>query len=352
MRRLLLVSGNLGLRMAVTGDYEITEERPRAGWQLRAESLSGVDALLLDLRSREVTSRVIAEAAALGFTGGFLVFSVAGEDWSEIGQAGTGTVRTLELPVSGPILSQALADLLPEGKGGIFGHRRPEVRLGAPGADPASPPSAAPNEPTLPLPALMREPTAAAPREPRGNASPPPLPPIPAQPSPKPTDLVRGLRDALPSLEGVASVADDLLRSQLASTASEAGALLVPDGSRWRLVAGQGIRHVEWRLAVSSDSWLIEEVIEQRHGLIVEDTDIARQRLAGVPLASWENLMVGPVLGTAAIVLLARHEPPYCDDDLQTLTTGGERFRDRLLDALALRELARSLQPFADAELQ
>jgi hypothetical protein len=353
MRRLLLVSGNLGLRMAVSGDYEIAEERPRAGWRLRAESLGGVEAVLLDLRSREVTSRVMAEAVALGYAGAFLIFSVAGEDWSEISETGTGPVRVLELPVSGSVLSQALADLFPEGKSSRFGHRGPEVRLAAP---PAQDPPPMPAEPAA-AGAQPRTTKAAAPaasrREPRGNVvSPPPLPPIPGQPRVGTDDLVRRLRDALPSLEGLAAVADELVEKVVASTTSEAGAVLVPDGSYWRLVAGSGIRHVEWRLAVGSDSWLVEEVIDQRHGLIVEDTDIARQRLAGVPLASWENLMAGPVLGTAAIVLLARHEPPYGDEDIRTLTADGGAFRERLLDAIALRELARSLQPFADAELQ
>jgi hypothetical protein len=292
----------------------------------------------------------MAEAAALGYTGGFLVFSVAGEDWSDIGEGAAGNVSVLELPVSGPMLSQALAELLPEGKGSLFGHRRPDVRLTAP----TSAPETTPAPTASPPPSTVRVTSATAvPAEPgAGRSGAPSLPPIPTQPAVESGDLVRRLRDTLPSLEGLAAVADDLLEKVLGTTASEAGAVLVPDGSYWRLAAGRGIRHVEWRLAVGADSWLIDVVIDQRHGLIVEDTDIARQRLAGVPLASWENLMAGPVLGTAAIVLLARHEPPYGDDHIRTLTTDGEAFRDRLLDAIALRELARSLQPFADAELQ
>jgi hypothetical protein len=313
MKKLLLISGNLSLRMAVGKDFEIVEERPSRNWQFNPASVDSVDAVLLDLHDEETTVRVLGEVFDTGYAGSVLVCAVSGEDWSHVAERSPKQIGVVELPVNGAALSAALNDLMPGELSGRTGSRRRE--------DPPQPPS-------------QREPS---PSVQQAEAS---------------SVHVRQLTEALPRLRTVGSVCESLITDVVAATSSEACAVLVPDGEYWRVAAGLGVRHVEWRLAVQSDAWLLEEAVGQRHGIVVEDTDIARQRLSGTPLASWEQLMVVPVRETDVVVLVARHEQPYVDADIRRLAEAADEYRVGLADALALRDLARSLQEFADADLQ
>lgn len=355
MRKLLLISGNLSLRMAVSGDYEIVEERPSRGWRFDPASIQSVDAVLLDLHNEETTSQVLDEILATAFTGPVLVCAVAGEDWSHVAEGAPDRIAVVELPVSGAALSAALDRLMPSGRAARFGSRRTDERHtdSVPAAaEPLDEPVPAPKvEAATPRPA--KPPAASAPRPTPAAAAVAPRPavPLPAQRGDL-YDHVRGLAANISGLRGLEAVAEELVDAAVDATSSEAGAVLVPDSSYWRVAAGVGVRHVEWRLAVASDAWLIEETIAQRHGIVVEGTDIARQRLSGVPLASWEHLMVAPISDVDVVVLVAREAGAYSDDDIRDLTKVGEGFTSKLDDAIALRELARSLQQFADADLQ
>lgn len=339
MKRLLLVSGNLSLRMAVGHDYEIVEQRPSRNWRFDTSSLQSVDAVLLDLHNEEATSEVLERIFADGYTGVVLVCAVADEDWSHIADRAPDRIAVVELPVNGAALSAALNRIVPSRPTGHAGgghHRttRQDAVLTEPvkpAGKPAPPPTASPaSSPARQQPAVS----------------------LPSQRAGTIHDHVRELADALPQLRAVGSVAEELVEAAVAATSSEAGAALVPDGAYWRVAAGVGVRHVEWRLAVAADTWLIDEVVAQRHGIVVEDTDIARQRLSGLPLASWEQLTVVPVRDTDVVVMVARHEGAYTEDDVRVLSDLAEGFRASLAEAMALRDLARSLQDFADADLQ
>jgi hypothetical protein len=131
-------------------------------------------------------------------------------------------------------------------------------------------------------------------------------------------------------------------------TEAEAAALLLPDGAVWRVAAGKGLRTLEARVQLSADHWLIGEVARARHGILIEDTDIARQRLRGSPLAHWRQLLAAPAADAEGILLLARSKRPFTEDDLadsvRILTLVGPDLRA----ALDVREVARLLEPFAD----
>jgi hypothetical protein len=335
MKRLLLVSGNLGLRMAVGNDFEIVEERPSRNWRFNPMSVEGVDAVLLDLHNPETACEVLDQIAATGYSGAILVCAVSGDDWSAVDDRTSKRIGLVELPVSGHDLAAALSALLPSDRS-IFGGRRAER------SEAASAAQAKPHRDGQPSPAAT---------VPEVPAAPSPVA-LPSQRSTDVYDHVRQLAAAAPQLRGLQDVAEDLLQAAIDAVSSQAGAVLVPDGEYWRVAAGLEVRHVEWRLALPADSWVIDETVGQRHGVIVEGTDIARQRLSGVPLASWDHLIVAAAPNSDVVLLLAREEPAYTDDDMRGLQATGEKFTKSLRDSIELRELSRSLQRFTDADLR
>ncbi len=124
--------------------------------------------------------------------------------------------------------------------------------------------------------------------------------------------LVRALIGRVSELDGVAATSDVIVKGAVERAGADAGVMLLPDQSRWRVAGGTGLRPVETRFELTEDSWLVKEIALAAKGMIVEDTDIARSRLRGAPLASWRHLMAAPVTGTGAVVLLARkNDPPF-----------------------------------------
>jgi hypothetical protein len=84
----------------------------------------------------------------------------------------------------------------------------------------------------------------------------------------------------------------------------------------------------------------------------VEDTDIARSRLAGAPLSSWAHLMAAPLPSVDGIALLARDEagPHFTARDLAKASDALHEADPLFASALRLRELARRLSSFADLD--
>ena len=84
-------------------------------------------------------------------------------------------------------------------------------------------------------------------------------------------------------------------------------------------------------------------------GVIVEDSDIARDQLQGAPLASWRHLIVAPVPQVGAVLILARKgDPPFDENDLTLLAALGEEAGPLLAAAVDTRCLARELAEFGD----
>jgi hypothetical protein len=153
--------------------------------------------------------------------------------------------------------------------------------------------------------------------------------------------LAELLETPVQAAERVAKLAHETLDAQ-------AVAVLVPDEGKWALCVGIGTRPQEDRLRLQGDHWLVRESLRRRHVIVIEDTDIARARLNGSPLAHWKYLLAMPLLGAESLVIAARARGPF---DVSRIGTFSDRIGDLdqpLKDALDTRDLARQLQSIYD----
>jgi GAF domain-containing protein len=161
--------------------------------------------------------------------------------------------------------------------------------------------------------------------------------------------LVRQLSAAVHELYGVRETAEVVVADAVEQTTADAGALLVPDGVRWRVAAGAHLRSLEHRYEVDGDSWLVTEVVRAYRGAIIENTDVARTPLHGAPLASRRHLLAMPVPTVEGLLLVARDDdPPFTEDDLRLLARVADEAAPLLAAALDTRALARALLEFGD----
>ena len=161
--------------------------------------------------------------------------------------------------------------------------------------------------------------------------------------------LVRQLMVVVPELYGVRETAEVVVADAVERTSAHAGALLVPDGGRWRVAAGLHLRSLEHRYELDSDSWLVDEIARGYRGVIVENTDVARTGLHGAPLASRRHLLAVPVPTVEGLLLVARDEDPaFTEDDVLNLARVGQEAAPLLSSALDTRALARALWEFSD----
>ncbi len=162
-------------------------------------------------------------------------------------------------------------------------------------------------------------------------------------------ELVRRIGLRIDELDGVPETANVVITYAVERIRGDAGALMVPDGSCWRVAAGVGLRSLEHRYELTRTSWLIEKIALGHHGAIIQESDIAREQLRGAPLASWRHLVVAPVPDASALVMLARrHDPPFNEHDLNALAGLGREADGPIQAALDVRTLARAMNPFRD----
>lgn len=162
--------------------------------------------------------------------------------------------------------------------------------------------------------------------------------------------LLRALLDQVDRLYGVRETADAVAGHLKDAVGVDAVAVLVPDGTVWAVAGAVGHRHLEERLTLLEDHWLVREVDRAHHGLVIEDTDVVRSRLAGVPLSAWTYLMAAPLPDVGGIVLLARGEDrtPFTARDLGQVTHALTEADGLFTEAVQLRELARRMRAFAE----
>ena len=167
-----------------------------------------------------------------------------------------------------------------------------------------------------------------------------------------PESLVAGLLDVSERLYGVRETGTAVAGHVKDAVGIDAVAVLIPDGQLWTIVGAIGHRHLEERLSLSEDHWLVQEVSGAHHGVVIEDTDIARNRLAGAPLAAWPHLMSCPLPDVRGLVILARSSngPPFTARDLGHASTALVDADSLFRTSLQLRELARRLRTFAELE--
>jgi hypothetical protein len=165
-------------------------------------------------------------------------------------------------------------------------------------------------------------------------------------------ELVEELLERSAQLFGVTDTAQVLADEVVERADADAAAVLVPDGQVWRVSAGVGLRPLERRLVLDDTHWLIEETAIGGRALLVEDTDIVRQKLSGAPLASWRHVMTLPIGELRAAVILARGGDggPFRERDLAAVVDPVREAAGLLERAMQIRRLARLLAPMRDAD--
>jgi hypothetical protein len=164
-----------------------------------------------------------------------------------------------------------------------------------------------------------------------------------------PKDPVHALLEQIEGLYTLDETASVIVDDAVVRGMADAGVLLVPDGVLWRVAAGIGIRPLEYRLQLAQDSWLIEKIASAGKGILIQDSDVARQNLRGAPLASREHLLAVPVPGIHAVLLLARdRDEPFTEQTLAELADLAIESAPLLQKAIDLRILARGLARHLD----
>jgi GAF domain-containing protein len=173
----------------------------------------------------------------------------------------------------------------------------------------------------------------------------------PAGPDAEAARFAHDLVALVDHLYSVAETADVVVDDAVQIASAGAGALLIPDGDRWRVAAGIQLRPLEHRYELTAGSWLVEHVALGRQGALISDTDSARTAVQGAPLASWRHMMATPVPQVGGILLLAREDdPPFDDDDLEAVASVADEAAPLLASALETRALARALWEFRDED--
>ena len=168
--------------------------------------------------------------------------------------------------------------------------------------------------------------------------------------SKRPHELVASLLAHVDTLIDVRDAANALVEEAAARSDAAYGAVLLPDDGTWRVCGAIGVRPLEWRYVVEADSWLAATVIDGKRGVIVENSDIARQRLGGAPLAHHQHLLAAPVPEVQGLLILARDTEAFDEDQLSGVATACVDAGSLLAECLQVRALARALSDFRDLD--
>lgn len=169
--------------------------------------------------------------------------------------------------------------------------------------------------------------------------------------APRTDELVRMLlQERASDLYSVSDTAQVLADDVIERADADAAAILVPDGPVWRVSSGVGLRPLERRLELAESHWLITEIGSAGRAVLIDDTDIIRQQLAGAPLAAWRHLLAVPVPDVRGIVVLARGKEagPFTDRDLSAVIAPVREAAALLAQAVQTRRLARMLSPLRE----
>lgn len=136
------------------------------------------------------------------------------------------------------------------------------------------------------------------------------------------------------------AVAQDLA-AELATRLVSDAAVLFRRGSRWRVVAGQGLRPLEWRDLEELPA-AMGLLTGEHPTLTVGDSDDLRSQLIGAPLARHHSVLM--TRADDLIVVLGR-DRAYGKADVHTLLRALRAERDDVATARELLRLADALEP-------
>jgi hypothetical protein len=340
--------------------HRFLEVRPTAGWLERPWP---EDVIVLDLESSSVTADALATLRDGGRGQPVVVVANDTDGWDSL-IADHPDLFLVSVPVVPAALIATVERAARLSHAAPKAHTGPapaaEVRAQTPEPEPAVAPDQGPAAADRPVQSsLDTQPSPTAARAPDGLPGPRTRLAVdsPAEPAPPgvtvvrddPVALVRALRPLVGRLSRVAEVAELVRKRVVTAVPCEASAVLVPDGDVWRVAAGAALRPLEERLQIDAAHWLVSEIVGSGHGILICDTDIARTKLSGSPLAAWPNLLALPVAEVAGVVLLARQVKPFSREDVTKAKQAIGPAGLQLSEAVDVRDLARALAPFLDA---
>jgi hypothetical protein len=364
MARLLLVTRSMALSLRLADAHDVVE-RPDDDLDTLTPD-PGIDLVVLDAQDPQTAVETVR---ARDIHTPVLVVSGYQPEWAALLSASLPNAAVVALPITRASLLEGIERLLNPGTAS-----RSPVPVSVPPV-PVPPPELAPEpEPEPPTPATSPVPVIAPTS--RSNA-PPPEPDLvlgedydpffataphgldDLQPDPTMrradaslVELVHQLIERAAELYGVPDTAQVLADEIVERADADAAAVLIPDGAVWRVTAGVGLRPLERRLVLDSSHWLIAEAALQGRALLIEDTDIVRQKIAGAPLAAWRHLMCLPVVDLRSAVVVARSAEagPFTERDLAAVIDPIREASGLLHRALDVRRLARLLAPLRDLD--
>lgn len=359
MARIVVVSESSALSLALaTSDHDIAEVAAED-----AES-ADVDLFVVDLDEPIDAVAFLGDLRADGTATPAVVVIGDTPEWHSVQSLDSSAIAIVERPVSRPSLLAAVEHLLgdpaeaPEAEARPVGLHLPpqplpveqQLSSALQKAEAAGNPATARDSSASPTARPRPTKPAKTPRvRGRRRAEDPQTPPAPLRPARRSfAEAADEVIHEARRLQGLDIVACDTVGRAMAAVDGTAGALIVRDAEVWRTAGGLALRPREWIVELHADSWLIDLVAQQQRAIIVEDTDIARQRLVNVPLSRCRNLLAVPVAAIQGALLVARDDEPFDTDDLETVVATAREAEADLITAVLLRDVADTLQRFSE----
>lgn len=329
--------------------HELFEVRPVHDWLARSWV---EDVIVLDLETPQATLEAVEHFGVLVPGRPIVVIASDDDPWNEL-TALYPDLLVVPLPITASTLLDTVdraASLARTGAPPAESHvpTAPAIQLTAPAVRPAAAPgSAAGTSPVIPQPhtepaADDRAPRPAEPTHPTSDTG-----RSEASQSQQAMATTRALLREVGRLPRVADTAALILKRATQTAAADASAVLVPDDGVWRVAASEGLRPLEERLQIDASHWLIAEIAFGHRGLLIKNTDVARNQLSGAPLASWANLMAVP-LSADGLMIMARERAAFTRGDLTRVAEAVAGSDDAMADALDVRRLARKMISYLD----
>ena len=374
MARLLLVTRSMALSLRLADAHDVVE-RPDDDLDTLTPD-SGIDLVVLDAKDPQTAVETVESMRARDIHTPVLVVSGYQPEWAGLLSASLPNAAVVALPITRASLLEGIERLL---NPGTASHSTGPVPVPVPVPPVPVPPVPVPPPGPVPMPEPPTPVTSPVPViAPTSRSNAPPSEPdlvlgedydpfFATAPhglddlQPDPTmrradaslvELVHQLIERAAELYGVPDTAQVLADEIVERADADAAAVLIPDGAVWRVTAGVGLRPLERRLVLDSSHWLIAEAALQGRALLIEDTDIVRQKIAGAPLAAWRHLMCLPVVDLRSAVVVARSAEagPFTERDLAAVIDPIREASGLLQRAMDVRRLARLLAPLRDLD--
>jgi hypothetical protein len=155
------------------------------------------------------------------------------------------------------------------------------------------------------------------------------------------------LMNCLTQVRALRAVGEALAAAVAQQLAADVAVLVSPaPGAGWSVIAGVGLRPLEWRPMAHAPAVLT--LLDARRPILrVEASDDVRQSAVDLPCASRAHLLIARHPGVDVLLVAGREQAVFTRDDVRTL--GGLLEAERGFgDALLMRGLAERLLPYLD----